>query len=435
MKTARWSRIAAASGIVTSLLLLGACESGRPPADSSATAASPSPAALAEPTASPKPQASAGPSASQPEPTASEAPQAASPDSAAPTAAPTGARPEPSAQPSLPERLRLDLNREPPSADDFINRFLALAESYAPGNAQAKIVLADLDSDGQNEWIAALSEKETIEGIDVLRPYGIVVAYENRSYRVHGIAFPSDGHGGASVAAIGDLTGDEAPDIVWRIDNRGAHTTVSAFCVSFWANGRPEQAKGSFEIPGVSKVDLDGENLRATGGRINSVGAGPWQRDYTDTFVLEQGELKQIDREFAESLTPYHRLLDGLWAENFGRADRARRDYAAASDMPAISYEGYAFAFEGEWTEGGSAPEEEGKFENAVRGYARLRLALLSAASEGSSAEAACASAKRASGYDSSWLPYLNAPAGYANPRWTEETVCAPVDTFLRGSG
>jgi len=242
---------------------------------------------------------------------------------------------------------------------------------------------------------------------------------------------PPESLSGAIIAAQGDLTGDGSPETVWRSDETGAHTTTSTFIVTEEKSGEPKRIPEAapLTMPGATSVDLRGGMLRIAGGRIDSVGAGPWQREHVDTYAFEDGTLKRVARDFPESPTPYHRLLDGMWAERDGRPEQAVRAYSAAASMPEVSYRGYSFEFGNERIEGGENEELEKKFELAVKGFAAFRMELLAGTSRGQTPEAACAAARQSAGYDPEWLPYLNAPAGYANPRWTDDSACAAIET------
>ncbi|MES6927214.1 hypothetical protein U6X42_12370, partial [Cutibacterium acnes] len=151
-------------------------------------------------------------------------------------------------------------------------------------------------------------------------------------------------------------------------------------------------------------------------------------REYTDTYAVVGGGLRHLDRRFANAPTPYHRLIDGLWSEAMGKSERALQYYAEASTMKASSYEAYDFIVHGEWIEGEVYGSEEEAFEHIVQQFAWFRTELMAAGNQGDARKAACESAKKAAGYSEDWLIYLNAPAGYANPQWDEESVCSQIN-------
>ncbi|XID92428.1 hypothetical protein ACF3MZ_28860 [Paenibacillaceae bacterium WGS1546] len=334
-------------------------------------------------------------------------------------------------RPPLMERLRAELGDREGPAEDFAEWLTAFGERDNPGELPVKVERADLDGDGADEWVAVLYEsvKDEKSGEERERnAYAVVISFPDGRYELQSFAFPEEYYGRASVEAIADLTGDGNPEIVWSALGIGAHTTTKSHTVSSWTNGKLNNFEGSADVASVTAFDIEGGRLRIVGGLIHSVGAGNWQREFTDTYAVIEGALVRTDRVFAESPTSYHRLIDGLWAERYGRAEQALLDFEAARTMSGVSYEDYAFIFGGEWVESGSMAEEEKKFERAVESFAMLRGELLTRTSSGEAAETACEAAKKKAGYSSDWLPYLNAPAGYANPVWNDGNVCSPID-------
>ncbi|WP_309120142.1 hypothetical protein [Paenibacillus sp.] len=335
----------------------------------------------------------------------------------------------------LPEALASILNDESVLPDDASERITAFAAGRDAQQEPVTIVREDLDADGAaNEWAAVLFEDILVPGTEeTLRraAYGIVLAYADGRYSVQSFEFPEESYGRAKLETVAELTGDERPDIVWASFLVGAHTSHAAFTVSSWADGKLRMVQGTADIPNVSRATAEDGKLALTGGLIGSAGAGPWQREYTDEYVVAEGALVRVDRTFAASPTPYHRLLDALWSEALGHTDRAKRSFAEAIEMEGASYEGYQFETEThDFVEGGSEPEREAAFEAAAKAFAGFRLELLKRVESGESREAACASAKEAAGYDAGWLPPLNSPFGYANPQWSEETICARIDAL-----
>jgi hypothetical protein len=215
---------------------------------------------------------------------------------------------------------------------------------------------------------------------------------------------------------------------VWVSFSIGAHTTLSTYTVTVSSEGKLEAVAGSAEIANVERVEIVDGKLLLTGGLIGSAGAGLWQREFTDTYTIVDQAMVQIDRAFAEAPTAYHRLLDGLWAEAYGHTERALQSYTEATTTKSDSYEEYAFEWEGEWIEGGADLVREAEFERIVQQFAQMRHKRLTNLSQQNNPEAACAAAKQEAGYDEAWLPYLNAPAGYANYTWRADTVCYTID-------
>mgnify|MGYP001189125676 CR=1 FL=1 len=290
----------------------------------------------------------------------------------------------------------------------------------------------ELDADPETvHWAFVLHEDVRRPGTDAAErraAYGAVISLAGGQYAVHGFEFPEESYGEAFIAAWGDLTGDGAGDIVWGSVSVGAHTAWASYTVSTWSGGELQAVRGTAEMPnaGGAAVTEDGK-LRITGGLIGSAGAGPWQREYTDEYVVADHALVWTDRAFSASPTSYHRLLDALWAEELGQTEKAKRLFSEAAGMEDESYAGYSFETADGIAEGGTDPDLERRFGEAVRAFSRFRLALLEERAKGASADAACAAAKRAAGFDPGWLPLLNAPFGYANPKWDEASACAPI--------
>jgi len=361
-----------------------------------------------------------------------DASEAASPVAAPPeSASPEAAKPT---EPQLPlmDRLQSELILEHPEEDRFAEWLRSRAEQDNPGDYPVTVIRADLDRDGfEREWASVVYESRIMDDVEYRYAYGIVAALRDGEYEWQSFVFPAEDYGRATIAEIGDLNGDGKPEIVWASLGVGAHTSTFTYTVSGWDNGTLANLQGAAIVPSVNEAVIRSGKLSISGGLINSVGAGPWQREYTDTYTVADGALKRESRVFAEAATPYHLLLDGLWAEADGDAKRAIRHYKAAASLKVESYENYAFVFGGEWVEGGALKDEEEKFEEIVRRFAEFRKERLEALSRGEVEERACAAATKKSEYDASWIAYLNAPAGYANPVWSDQTVCAAIDELV----
>lgn len=373
---------------------------------------------------------------------AAETESAASPtegarESASPVAAPQEsasfepAKPEEVKLPLL-DRLRSELILEHPEEDQFAEWLRSRAEQDNPGDYPVVVIRTDLDRDGfEREWAAVVYESQITEDVEYRYAYGIVAALNDGEYEWQSFVFPAEDYGRAKIEGIGDLSGDGKPEIVWASLGIGAHTSTSTYTVSSWNNGSLDNLRGAAIVPSVNEAVTRNGKLSISGGLINSVGAGPWQREYTDTYTVADGALNRESRVFAEAETPYHLLLDGLWAEADGDAKRAIGYYKAAASLKVESYRDYAFVFGGGWVEGGTLEDEEKKFEEVVRRFAGFRKERLEALSRGEIEERACAAAAKKSGYEASWIAYLNAPAGYANPVWSDEAACAAIDELV----
>ncbi len=333
----------------------------------------------------------------------------------------------------LPEALASEIEtyREPP--DRFAAWLKTFAEARDPQRETVTVAREDFDGDGAaNEWAAVLFEDVRVPASEeALRraAYGVVVAYADGGYALRSFEFPEEAYGRAKLETIAELTGDGRPDLVWASFQVGAHTSHASFTVSSWSDGELRAVEGAAAIPNVSGVAADDGKLTLTGGLIASAGAGTWQREYTDTYAVREGALVLVDRTFAESPTPYHRVVDGLWAEALGHPERAKAMFAEAIALEGASYEAYAFeAEDGAIVEGGALPDREAAFEAATKAFARLRQELLARVEAGESRIDACAAAQEAAGFDAALLPLLNSPFGYANPRWSADTLCERID-------
>ncbi|MCI3923874.1 hypothetical protein MO973_26970 [Paenibacillus sp. TRM 82003] len=323
--------------------------------------------------------------------------------------------------------------RAPETLPDWLPSF---AQRYDSEETPIELVRADLDGDGlPNEWVTVLYEESEQKDGSLRRvAHGVVIAnISGPVSMVRHFAFPQDSFGRAKAELVGDLTGDGRPEIVWAWFNVGAHTTTSNYSVSSWKDGEIDTFEGAAEMANVSAVEILEGRLQLTGGIVSSAGAGPWQREYTDTYEVGEGKLLQrVDRDFDSAPTAYHRLLDGLWAEADEQWDAARAAFAEAEEMRDADYGEYAFEWDGEWIEGGEEPDLEETFNDVVREFALLRLSLVDHLQAGVGRQDACIAARGKTSFDESWLPYLNAPAGYANARWSLDTVCDPIDELER---
>lgn len=331
----------------------------------------------------------------------------------------------------LMEALEAALRSEEVPPEHFPKWLMAFSESYDSQRQPITVVEADFDGDGTTEeWAAVLYEDVRGESPEQARrtAYATVVARQDGQYAISGFEFPEESFGRANIEVVEDLTGDGRPDIVWGSYSVGAHTVHAVFSVSSRANGELGTARGTADMPNVSGVAVRDGKLALTGGLIGSAGAGPWQREYTDEYVVAEGALVRANREYPASPTSYHRLIDALWAEALGNAERAKTLLAEAIELDDESYAGYVFETDDGVVEGGTQPDREAAFEATVEQFARLRLELLTRTERGASREDACAEARNAAEYDAGWLPLLNSPFGYANPKWDELTICSEID-------
>lgn len=350
------------------------------------------------------------------------------PSSAADGGSPVSPVPPETPRPRLMEHLalQLDMLSAPPSDMALWVREIALEYDAEP----VQVLEADIDGDGRSEWIAVLHASAVdpqSHAVERRSAYGIVIAHGDGRFQLHSVPFGEDHFWSMRVEAVDDLTGDGKPDIVWRSVGVGAHTSLFTYTLSTWADGQLTTLSSRAEIPNVGDARVEDGQLLLTGGLIGSAGAGVWQREYTDVYSVLDGEWRHVDRRFAEAQTPYDFLIDGLWAEELGHPERAQASYTQAAGAAGASYDELGFWIDGEWLDGEALNTFTGTFEHVVISFALLRKELLRDSSLHSNAEQACSNAKTKSGYTPEWLPVLNAPAGYANPSWNENTVCSAI--------
>lgn len=331
----------------------------------------------------------------------------------------------------LIEQLRWELSQLHAPIPDMTTWLQKLVVPYDTENEPLNVIQTDLDQDGvSNEWVVVLYEDRRNEQSDVVqrrKSNGAIIAFKESKFILQSLEFSSVNDGRSKIMTITDLTGDSKPEVVWVSMNRGAHTTFSTYSVSAWQDSKLETYTGSAIMASVSKAEIRDKKLQLTGGLIDSVGAGPWQTEFTESYSISGNELKRTQRAYTQSPTPYHRLLSGLWAESHGNIDQALREYTGAAEMRAVSYKEYAFIFNGEWVEGGVKPDQEAEFERVIKRFSMLRKQLLIEVTRGNDTESACMAVKKNAGFEAAWLPYLNAPAGYANPHWEDGTICSDV--------
>lgn len=331
----------------------------------------------------------------------------------------------------LIEQLRLELSQTHEPIRDMTEWLQSRVSSYDSKKEPLDVIQIDLDQDGvSNEWISVLVEDIIDEQTGVIqarKAYGVVIDFKDSQFTIQSLNFSSENNGRAKVMTIDDLTGDSKPEVVWVSINNGAHTTFSEYTVSSWVGRKLETYVGTALIASVSKAEIRDRKIQLTGGLIGSVGAGPWQQEFTESYSIVEDKLKRTGRVYEQSPTPYHRLISGMWAESYGYREQAMRDYSEAVEMQVASYQDFAFIFEGEWVQGGINSDKETLFDRTIKRFSMLRKELLTEVSRGVDPNNACLSAKKKAGFDMAWLTYLNAPAGYANPHWEEGTICSDI--------
>lgn len=294
---------------------------------------------------------------------------------------------------------------------------------------------ADLNGDGTPEVVTALVGK----GPSVTGTGALFVLYRtDGGWQVD----RSDEVPGPALHAIADLTGDGLPEIVWSSTDAGAHTNFSTVLVSHWKPGALENLPGSLAMASM-ELAVEGKDLLLSGGLIGSVGAGEVQRVRTDRYRFDGQQFQLVDRQYAASDYGYHRLMDGILAEEFGRMGDARQAFREAMEPGRAPLK-----------QGLVPAEWEGRFGEAVRTYSAVRLALslgLDTAeaqqvlAEADGAYAGLAEAVRTAGSETEacsaaaayaednpeFLEALNSPEGYAHPHWLPTDLCGPLPPDL----
>jgi hypothetical protein len=239
-----------------------------------------------------------------------------------------------------------------------------------------------------------------------------------------------------------DLTGDDRRELVVSSMEVGAHTAYGTARVYTWEPGRLAELPGTMRMASM-RVNVDASDLVLRGGLIGSVGAGMAQREREDRYRWNGSAIVQTDRWFEDSPFGYHYLQDGITAEQFGRTDVAVVAYTHALDRAKE-------AAPAAWL----PPETADRFPDAVRAFARIRLAalyleegrtaaevdaliagaegryagLVAAVGKATSREEACSAAQTwATASGAEFLEVINSPVGYANPQWQPSTLCGAL--------
>lgn len=304
----------------------------------------------------------------------------------------------------------------------------------------ALVLTADLDGDGTEETIAAYRNTDSATG--AMGGLFVISGTEGQ-YQVdrssEAVLMPA-------LYTVADLNQDGLQEIIWASTSIGASTAFSQMNVSTWRPGRLTTQPQDVVIANLTEAAVENGSLVLTGGTQGSWGAGSAQRPQTLTYVWEDGALKLTDKQFAPSEYSYHKLQDGLWAEEMGKLSEAAAAYTAAAEpnreaLPA-----------------GDAVSEEwhDRLGDAVRTFSLLRLALLQlyagapqehvdatlASSTGAYAgltqsalgktnrQEVCNTVIQWAEANPEFIQALNSPRGYANPQWEPNTLCGPMPAF-----
>lgn len=336
-----------------------------------------------------------------------------------------------------PEQLQQGLIRYLSQGEGTIaQRLTALYDRWnlRPQDDQPLLVETDLDDDGRTEVVTALNGAGGLTGTGSL----FVIYQRDGAVLIDNSA--EEGLPGVRLFTTADLTGDGRPEIVWSSTSVGAHTSFTTLLVSRWEPGRLQRLPGQMEIS-FGRPGIQGRDLLLTGGTIGSAGAGMAQRTYTDRYRFLDGAFRLVDRRYVESDFAYHRLLDGIVAESFGRKADAeaaykdgltaagpvlREDMVPPEQMEPLGQAVRSFArfrLGGLLLEEGRGAEAQAVMDQASGPFAGLVRSLANAGDRSAGCKAAAQWARQ----HPAFLEALSSPYGYANPAWEPDSVCGPL--------
>ena len=174
---------------------------------------------------------------------------------------------------------------------------LAVQQTLNANDYLAEWHEVDLTGDGEVEWIAVLQ----MASDSVFGPEGdaIVVSPDGLVYR-HYAHFVNDGDRMPTIEYYGDMTGDNLPDVAIETQFCGAHTCTHFYDIVGAPNGAVQSlvpAVSEYPRPAIGMMssevtfaDGTGDGLTDLiqhGGFISSVGAGPYQRGYTEVWAWD----------------------------------------------------------------------------------------------------------------------------------------------------
>ena len=302
------------------------------------------------------------------------------------------------------------------------------------------VLTADLDGDGAAETIAVCRDTDSATGaMGTL----FVISGTEGEYQVDDageeVLMPA-------LYAAADLNQDGRKEIIWASTSTGANTSYSQMNVSTWSPGRLVTYPQALAISNLMQAEVKDGALVLTGNTRGGWGAGSAQRPQILTYAWEDNILMLKDKQFAPSEYSYHRLQDGLWAEEMGKLDEAAAAYAQAAE-PDREVLPPGDSVSDEW---------RSKLADAVRTFSQLRMALLKidagAPQEqvdqvlGSSSGPYAGLTRAALGKKDrqevciavmlwaeeypEFIQALSSPRGYANPQWAPDSLCGPMPTF-----
>jgi hypothetical protein len=239
---------------------------------------------------------------------------------------------------------------------------------------------ADFDGDLRDEWVVVLRDPNAPIAADnnqagnlwIVNGSGIVY----RAYETVGEdAFE---FGAPSIVALGDMTGDELPELISNVEVCGAHTCygnfrVAGFVGDIYADLVQHEPLGegdpgntivlSFPEPRLLDIDQNGQmDLLVHGGTIGSVGAGI-VRPRTEIWSWDGTAVRLADTQLDPTEFRHHVLYEANDLMAAGNYDDALLLYEAAINDGGLRTQPFA------------ATEEE--TDAAIRQFAAFRLILI----------------------------------------------------------
>ncbi|HWI62964.1 MAG TPA: VCBS repeat-containing protein [Symbiobacteriaceae bacterium] len=306
-------------------------------------------------------------------------------------------------------------------------RLTALYEKWnvKPLRHGALVVETDLNNDGVKETVAAYRDPSSANGTGTL----FVIYKKGDKFEVDRLQEECIA---PAIHGVTDLNQDGRPEILWSMTSVGANTTNTRVFATSWKPGSFERLPGELMTTNMSSLTVEGQEVVLKGNTKGGYGAGTAQRERTDRYRWVDGSLRAVKKEFTPSEFAYHRLQDGLLAEEFGDTDAAVKAFTAAAEpgRPVLP-------------DGDSVVDQwRLKLAEAVRVYSQFRLALrmgkveaggaglLGAVAGAEGREAMCKAATAWAEANPDFVKSLNSPRGYANPQWKAADLCGPLPNF-----
>lgn len=311
----------------------------------------------------------------------------------------------------LEEGLLLFVNEDDGNLADRLRALYTQWKVRSP-HGTSSVMAEDLDGDGRTEVITALNDASSADGSGTLF---VIYSRDGKNYvdRVPITVL------GAGLNTVGDLNGDGHPEIIWSSTSTGANTAYSTLFVASWEPGHLVSRPTEITLPYPQAV-VEGGDLLVSGGLVGGYGAGTLQRVRSDWYAWQGERLTLVDQRYAPSPYSYHRLQDGILAEQWHRDEEAVAAYQEAME-PDRAVAVMADSVPPEWQD---------RFSAAVRTFAELRLQMLLA---GPDRATACQTAIDRAQADPDFLKALNLPRGWANPQWGTADLCGPLPN-LKGA-